>query len=67
MLYLLSRGRGSQSPQIETVILHFTDKILGDRKITYNIASVLLSITCFSSLKIFKKCLFKLPSSVKTD
>ena len=33
MLYLLSRGGGSQSPQIETVILHFTGKILGDKKI----------------------------------
>ena len=65
MLYLLSRGGGSQSPQIETVILHFTDKILGYRKITYNIAYVLLSTTCFASLKIFKTSLFELP--VKTD
>lgn len=65
MLYLLSRGGESQSPQIETVILHFADKILGDRKITYNIYYVLLSITCFASLKIFKTSLFELP--VKTD
>lgn len=65
MLYLLSRGGGSQSPQIETVILHFTGKILGDKKITYNIYYVLLSITCFASLKIFKTSLFELP--VKTD
>ena len=65
MLYLLSRGGGSQSPQIETVILHFIDKILGDRKITYNKYYVLLSITCFASLKIIKTSLFELP--VKTD
>lgn len=65
MLYLLSRGRGSQYQQIETVILHFTEKILGDRKITCNIHYVLLSITCFAYLKISKTSLFELP--VKTD